>query len=387
LTFLLHPTVGAFQIAITLKNLVAVRYRKPWGRRNGTVFTVMGIVMKKLVLLATALAMVSGSALAADLRVKAVKAPPPPAFDPWDIAFGAAIMNDYVFRGITQSNHKPSVAAYFEPRYNINKDVQLYVGVAGESISFPNRAAAEIDIYGGIRPTIGMFAFDFGVWGYLYPGGTCFNAAAIPGSGIPGSDASCAASPFGNSDPFTGGLPINGNFAKKTASFFEGYAKVNITLNDQFTIGATEYYSPNFLNLGAWGNYASVTGKWTAPSTTFGASGVGMYISGEFGRQWLGTSDSFYGTPAFPGGIPEPSYNTWNIGVGFTYKVFTLDFRYSDTDLSKGACNAFTSDYTAKVATAGSVSAINPGGFESNWCGATGIVKLSADLTAMTNLK
>jgi uncharacterized protein (TIGR02001 family) len=341
----------------------------------------MGIVMKKLALLATALAMVSGSALAADMAVKAVKAPPPAPFDPWDIAFGSALMNDYVFRGVTQSNHKPSVAAYFEPRYNINKDTQLYIGVAGESISFPNRAAAEIDIYGGIRPTIGMFAFDFGVWGYLYPGGQCFGGVG------PGSTNSCAA--FGQGIDFAGGagLPINGNFAKKSASFYEGYAKVNVTLNDQFTIGATEYYSPNFLNLGAWGNYASVTGKWTAPSTTFGASGVGMYISGEFGRQWLGTSDAFYGTPAFPNGIPEPSYNTWNIGVGFTYKVFTLDLRYSDTNLSKGACNAFTSDYTATTATAGAVSAINPGGFESNWCGATGIVKLSADLTAMTNLK
>ena len=132
--------------------------------------------MKKLALLATALAMISGSALAADMVVKAVKAPPPPAFEPWDFAFGSALMNDYIFRGITQSNHKPSVAAYFEPRYNVNKDVQLYIGAAGESISFPNRAAAEIDIYGGIRPTIGMFAFDFGVWGYLYPGGQCFDA-------------------------------------------------------------------------------------------------------------------------------------------------------------------------------------------------------------------
>ena len=356
----------------------------------GLSWKVMGIVMKKLALLATALTLISGSAFAADLRVKAVKAPPPVAFDPWDIAFGSAIMNDYVFRGITQSNHKASVAAYFEPRYNVTKDVQLYVGLAGESISFPNRAAAEIDIYGGIRPTIGMFAFDFGVWGYLYPGGSCYNAAAVPGSGFPGSDASCAVSPFGNSDPATGGLPINGNFAKKNASFYEGYAKVNVTLSDQFAVGVNEYYSPNFLNLGAWGNYASITGKWTAPSTTFGASGVGMYISGEFGRQWLGTSDRFYGTGAgtvYAAGIPEPSYNTWNLGVGFTYKVFTLDMRYSDTNLSKGACNAFTSDYTARVATAGSVSLINPGGFQSNWCGATGIVKLSADLTAMTNLK
>ena len=139
--------------------------------------------MKKMVLLATALAMVSGSALAADMPFKAVKAPPPAAFDPWDIAFGSAIMNDYIFRGITQSNHKPSVAAYFEPRYNVTKDLQLYIGISGESISFPNRAAAEIDIYGGIRPTFGMFAFDFGVWGYLYPGGQCFNG--VRAGGIP----------------------------------------------------------------------------------------------------------------------------------------------------------------------------------------------------------
>src|SRR6202048_1309142 len=342
----------------------------------------MGTDMKKLVLAAAVLAMAAGSAFAADMPVKAVKAPPPPPFEPWDVAFGSALMNDYIFRGITQSNHKPSVAAYFEPRYNVNKDVQLYIGVSGESISFPNRAAGELDIYGGIRPTFCMFAFDFGVWGYLYPGGQCFGSQGTTLQGNCGI--------FGNSIDFSQGatgLPINGNFAKKSASFYEGYAKVNVTINDQWQGGDNEYYSPNFLNLGAWGNYASITGKWTAPSTTFGSSGVGMYISGEFGRQWLGTSDAFYGTPAFPAGIPEPSYNTWNVGVGFTYKVFTLDLRYSDTNLSKGACNAFTSDYTAQFATAASVSGIHPGGSESNWCGATGIVKLSADLTAMTNLK
>ena len=348
--------------------------------------------MKKMVLLATALAMVSGSAFAADMPLKAVKAPPPAAFDPWDVAFGSAIMNDYVFRGITQSNHKPSVAAYFEPRYNVTKDLQLYIGASGESISFPNRAAAEIDIYGGIRPTVGMFAFDFGVWGYLYPGGQCFGGVG------PGTTNSCAA--FGQGIDFAGGngLPINGNFAKRDASFYEGYAKVNVTINDQWQVGANEYYSPNFVNLGAWGDYASITAKWTAPSTTFGSSGVGMYISGEFGRQWLGTSDAFYGTTTatrfggpFPNGIPEPSYNTWNIGVGFTYKVFTLDLRYSDTNLSKGNCNALTSDYSTTNSSSGFVTAINPGtgttAFGSNWCGATGIVKLSADLTAMTSLK
>ena len=72
-------------------------------------------------------------------------------------------MNDYIFRGVTQSNHNPSAAAYFEPRYNVNKDLQLYIGTSFESISFPNRAAAETDIYGGIRPTVGAASLSTSV--------------------------------------------------------------------------------------------------------------------------------------------------------------------------------------------------------------------------------
>jgi hypothetical protein len=334
----------------------------------------MGIDMKKMVLVAAMLA-VTGSAFAADMPMKALKAPPPAPFDPWDIAFGGAIMSDYVFRGVTQSNHQPSVAAYFEPRYNVNKDLQLYVGTSVESISFANRAAAEVDIYGGIRPTFGAFAFDIGVWGYLYPGGSCADNVITPfgpGGGV------C---PVSTTTIFL----ADGNVMKKNVSFFEAYGKLNYTINDNWAVGVNEYYSPNFLNSGAWGDYASITGKYTAPSTVFGSSGVGMYVSGEFGRQFLGTSDAFYGVAGFPLGIKYADYDTWNIGIGFTYKVFTLDLRYSDTDLNKGNCNAFTSAFNATGTT--SVTPINPGGVGSNWCGATGIAKLSFDLTAMTNLK
>src|SRR5690348_695399 len=113
--------------------------------------------MKKLILTAAAaVAALSTSAFGADLKMPAKAAPAivaPPS--PWDIAFGGGIMSDYIWRGITQSNHKPSVTAYFEPRYNISPNMQLYAGISGESISFPNRAAAEIDLYGGFRPTFG----------------------------------------------------------------------------------------------------------------------------------------------------------------------------------------------------------------------------------------
>jgi uncharacterized protein (TIGR02001 family) len=343
------------------------------GARESDWVLKVGIFMKKLILAAAMIAATAGAAFAADMPLKAVKAPPLVAFDPWDIAFGSAVMSDYIFRGITQTNHNASVTAYFEPRYNVNKDLQLYIGTSTENVSFANRAAAEVDIYGGIRPTWGPAAFDVGVWGYLYPGGTCYYGAPFDTAGKALS-AECATN-----------FLLNGNVMKKDVSFFEVYGKLNYTINDNWAFGLNEYYSPNFLNSGAWGNYSSITGKYTAPSTVFGASGVGFYASGEFGRQWLGTSDSFYGVPAFPNGIKYADYDTWNIGIGFTYKVFTLDLRYSDTDLSKGNCSAFTSAFNASGTT--NVTPINPGGTGSNWCGAAGIAKLSADLTAMSNLK
>ncbi|HXD45879.1 MAG TPA: TorF family putative porin [Pseudolabrys sp.] len=313
--------------------------------------------MKKVVVSLVAALAVSAAApaLASDMPVKAAKAPvvaAPPS--PWDVAFGAAIMNDYVWRGVTQSGHKPSVAAYFEPRYNIDANWQLYAGISGESIKFANNAAAEIDFYGGVRPTFGPVAFDVGFWYYYYPGGTCY-----------AGNAACPAT-----------IP-NGNVAKSVASFYEVYGKVTYTIGD-FALGANEYYSPNFLNTGAWGNYASGTIKYTAPEK-LALGPLGWYVSGEFGRQWLGTSDAFYGVPAFPNGIDYKDYNTWNVGIGFTYKVFTLDLRYSDTDLNKGDCNAFTSDPGGSGTT--NVTPINPTGVGSNWCGATFIAKLSADLT------
>ena len=66
--------------------------------------------------------------------------------------------------------------------------------------------------------------------------------------------------------------------------------------------------------------------------------------------------------------------------------MFTVDLRYTDTDLSKGDCNAFTSDHTARSDRPRD-QPINPGGFGSNWCGARFIARLSADLTVNTNLK
>lgn len=326
--------------------------------------------MKKLILSVVAAVALATPALAADLRVKAPPPPAPPP-SPWDIAFGAGITSDYIFRGITQSNHKPSVNASFEPRYNVSPYLQLYAGTAASSISFPNRAAAEIDGFAGIRPTFGPLALDFGGVYYWYPGGSCFNGATVP-------------TVFGTDCLENGFLPVNGNVIKKDLSFWEVYAKGTYTVNDQVSLAGAAFYSPSVLNSGANGTYVSGGARFAAPSAAM-PEGWGLYLSGEAGHWFLGTSDAFYGVAGFPNGIPYKSYTTWNVGVGITKSVFTLDFRYYDTDLNKGDCNAFTSDHTARFS--GDFTSINPGGFGSTWCGASFVVTGKFDLTAMANLK
>jgi len=189
--------------------------------------------MKKVLLSVVAAVALATPALAADLKML-TKAPPPPP-SPWDFAFGDAIMTDYMWRGITQSDHRGSVATYFEPRYNFNSSLQGYLGLSGESIDFPNHAAAEIDFYGGIRPTFDKLALDFGAWLYYYPGGQCFSAGTFQAGTLTGP-AACGSFNSGNNWVGTlnggnGALP-NGNVAKAWASFYEIYAKATYTISD-----------------------------------------------------------------------------------------------------------------------------------------------------------
>lgn len=320
---------------------------------------------KSITLTAAALLMASPVALADGVSLKDA----PAVASPWDVAFGGGIASDYIFRGISQSNHMPSGSVYTELRYNLRSNVQLYGAIAAESIDFPNRAAGEIDFYGGIRPTFGALALDFGAWQYWYPGGKLY-------TGLP-TAANCT-NGFYTFPP--SGLGPLCNVSQADDSYWEVYAKGTYTVNDQVTVGGNVFYSPNWLNTGSDGTYASATLKLTAPATWMPNKDVGAFLSGEFGHYWFGTTDYFYGF------VNLPEYNTWNVGLSFTYKVFTLDLRYYDTDLSKGNCNALTADQGAAYSP-GYVTPANASGLGSDWCGSTFVAKLSFDMTASQNLK
>ena len=318
--------------------------------------------MRKIVLAAVAaLASSAGPVLAADMIVKArpVVAPPPPA---WDIAFGSAVMSDYNFRGISQSDRGPSVNAYFEPRYNINPNMQLYAGISGYSVKLATDPVAEIDLYAGFRPTFGPVTLDFGAMYYWYPRERAIDGVVIV-------------------------APPAFNTTLSNTDFWEIYAKGLWTVNPVLTLGTSLYYADSWLNTGASGTYLSGTGKLVAPSTAF-PTDWGMYLSGELAYYWLGTTKFvpgvFVDIPG-TGGWNLPDYAYWNIGLGITWKTFTLDLRYHDTDLSRAECNALTADPSAAFGVTAVNNFITTG--LSKWCNATFIAKLSVDLTANTNLK
>ncbi len=316
--------------------------------------------MKKFVLSLVTATSLASPALAADMIVKAP--PPPPSL--WDIAFGAALMTDYNFRGISQSNRGPSVTAYSETRFNPVKDFQLYAGTQYWAVTLPSNPTAEIDIYGGVRPTFGQLALDFGAMYYYYP-----------------KETGHSADPAATFPPYP-----NGAVTYNDTDFWEVYAKATWTVNDNFAFGGAVYYTPNYLKTGADGTYGSVNAKFTGPAfkvPLYGAvRDIGWYVSGELSHYWLGSTaiDPFVWT--FAADLPD--YTTWNLGLGFTWSVFSLDFRYYDTDLSKEDCFVLTADPNGKFG--GTASINNPAGLLSNWCSAAFVVAAKFDLTLLGSL-
>ncbi|MGA7329726.1 MAG: TorF family putative porin, partial [Rhodomicrobium sp.] len=209
--------------------------------------------MKRYYMPAALALLVTGTLTAAADEAGGMKDKAAAATPDFDVAFGGWTATDYIFRGISQSDRWPSVSSYTELRYTIDKTV-LYVGTSGESIDYPNHAAAEVDFYAGVRPTFDKLSLDFGYWYYWYPGGQLFN-----GEGPPGPNVNCT-NRF-KVPPLFPGNAGGCNIYESDLSFWEVYGKVAYAFDDTFTAGANVYYSPSWLNEGADGTYASITGK------------------------------------------------------------------------------------------------------------------------------
>lgn len=322
--------------------------------------------MNRLLLAVVAASTLGGAASAADLPTKkSAPAPVPVSADGFDFAFGAKIMSDYISRGITQSKGYPSGTIYLEGRYNIG-DTQLYAGVQPWAVRLPTGTPAEVDLYGGVRQTWGAFTVDVGAIYYLYPDNKrqyWVNAPATLLNPIGASAATCNA--------LVG--PLAG-FCATTArnpSFLELYLKPSYNITESFNIGANLYFSPSWNNYKFNSTYVSGTAKYTFGDT-------GFSVSGEFGRQFLGSlkPNTIFANAAFK----YPDYNSWNLGVSYAWKNLTADVRYYGSDLSKTNCYVVGSDPSGNR-----VGGVATG--RSGWCGQRIMASLSVDFTYSKDFK
>jgi uncharacterized protein (TIGR02001 family) len=186
---------------------------------------------------------------------------------PYSIAFNVGAATDYVFRGISQTNEKPEIFGGI--------DVTLgkigYVGTWVSNVDFLNGTKAEVDLYGGIKPTLGPVSFDIGVIYYGY----------VDKPSGPGDEAYTEFKILGT-------IPVG-----------------------PATLGASFYYSPEFPFKSGNAEYYELNGAVPIPNTKFS-------VNGAVGRQTVDIGTD---------------YTTWNLGVGFAATDhISFDLRYWDTD-------------------------------------------------------
>jgi uncharacterized protein (TIGR02001 family) len=192
-----------------------------------------------------------------------------------------ALTTDYVFRGVSQSDGDIAIQGGFDYANGM-----FYAGTWASSIDFGLDGTVEVDVYGGVKPTLGPVTFDIGVIGYLYPGMTDAVEADMWELKVGAS-----------------GSPV-----------------------ENLSIYGTLYYSPDFTFTFVPPN-EDADGLYLEAGASYLVNDV-VSISGAVGNQ--NVDDDTY----FPDGLgTTDNYTTWNIGGTVNVAGFAIDLRYYDTDM------------------------------------------------------
>jgi uncharacterized protein (TIGR02001 family) len=251
--------------------------------------------MKKLIL-ATAIAAACISSIAQAQEAAAPEAAPVPDNA---LSFNLGVVNDYRFRGISQSRFDPAVQGGADYVYN---PLGLYAGTWLSNIKWikdgvdsspakteSGKGPVEIDLYGGKRGDIGAgFSYDVGGLYYYYPSN---NLTTI-------------------------GL--------KNADTFELYGQISYD---------TAYFKISNAMTNTFGNVDSKNSRYYDLSWNPALAGgviLGLHVGHQTinGTQTSGASNSFY------------SYTDWKVGVSKTFDDLagiTAGVAYVGTDASSGA--------------------------------------------------
>jgi len=89
------------------------------------------------------------------------------ATPPLSVAFNAAIVSDYHFRGISLSNRHPAI----QGGVDLSVRSGFFLGTWASSIADYGGSDIELDLYGGYGGSLAGIDYTASVLGYVYPGG------------------------------------------------------------------------------------------------------------------------------------------------------------------------------------------------------------------------
>ena len=220
---------------------------------------------------------------------------------PFTIAGSVTMVNDYRFRGVSQSDEELAV----QGGISVTHESGFYAGTWGSNLAGWGTfggSNTELDLYGGFKTeVVSGVSVDVGLTWYMYPGG-----------------------------------------ASET-DFAEPYIKVSTTVGPVSLLGGFAY-APKQQALGGWylNGASAQTGVYDLP----GRKAANGYVWGDISsaipdtgitlKAHLGYSEGNQGLgPNGTSVSPTGEYLDWMIGVDYTFSPLTFGISYVDTDITK----------------------------------------------------
>lgn len=229
-------------------------------------------------------------ALRAALAAMALTAAAAPAMaeDRLSLSLTPALVSEYYFRGISQTDGHPAFQLGGEGAFQINETFAGYLGFWGSNVDFNNSVSAEVDLVGGFRATFDKLSLDVGLIRYNY---------------------------------------LDQPSTADTYNFTEG--KLTAAYDFGFIIpSAGIYYSPEFQLKSGDATYLTAGVTVPLPVTEFEPK-----IVANIGQQSIDKPENFFGA-----GNTDDKYLDWNVGLFASYWGFTAGVQYVDSDLKKTHC-------------------------------------------------
>jgi uncharacterized protein (TIGR02001 family) len=208
------------------------------------------------------------------------------ADDDSDRKFGYSVtltgVSDYLFRGISLTDHTPAFQPFVEFTYGI-----AYLDFWGSNVKNGVGDPWELDIYAGLRPVTGPISWDVGVLYYQNP---------------------------------------DAHFASDL-DYVEFKLGASVTPVTNLTLSLTGYTTPDVGAASPWTQTVEGSAAYTLPKLamfTPTLSGVIGYTNADSRPGWF---------------LGHDDYTYWNAGVKLTVDKFFMDLRYYGTNIDKDPIN------------------------------------------------